>query len=234
MRRWLVGRPVRQPPSSATEARHHHRSPCRCRSSDRPALTASSSRPRHPGERRGRPRQLQLEDTLVRVEAAPGKKGGFAYWVDPEWTGARADERRVTIVAAPGVRVRTGAPAHAPVITYGRRLTTEIVRVPHPGLVPAQGSRFSLNQFVGVESVGGREEQQLPITVLGPLDPDAESSDTVHVGTGLSGVTIEHPWSEARVTLRPSDPAVGAAYARQVQPPVNGQPGEIRVVAGHG
>ena len=178
--------------------------------------------------------QLQLEDTLVRVEAAPGQKGGFAYWVDPEWTGGQADERRVTVVAAPGVRVRTGAPAHAPVITYGRRLTTEVVRVPHPGLVPAQGTRLALQDFVGEETIGGRPDQGLPMSAVGPLDPTAEPSDTIHIGTGLAGVTIEHPWSEARVTLRPTDPEVGAAYAWQVLPPVNGSPGEIRVVVGPG
>ncbi|WP_375425791.1 hypothetical protein [uncultured Friedmanniella sp.] len=178
--------------------------------------------------------QLQLEETLVRVEAAPGKEGGFAYWIDPEWTGAQSDERRVTVVAAPGVRVRTGAPAHAPVITYGRRLTTEVVRVPHPGLVPAQGSRIELSDFVGVETIGDRPDQGLPISTVGPMDPAAESSDTVHIGTGRSGVTIEHPWSEARVTVAPTDPEVGAAYAWQVLPPVNGSPGEIRVVVGPG
>lgn len=190
--------------------------------------------------------QLQLEDSMIRIEAPPnadaeGEPGAgsghppFAYWIDPEWTGPRNDQRRVTIVAAPGVRVRTGSPAHAPLIVYGRSLSHDVVRVPHRALIPQQGSRISLDQFVGVETVDPRAAESPPVFPGLATPADAEPhSEAINIGTGLAGVSIVHPWSEARVSLRPNDPEVGAAYAWQVLAPVDGRPGEIRVVVGPG
>jgi hypothetical protein len=182
---------------------------------------------------------LQLEDSLISIDADPRARGtdlpqerpAFAYWIDPEWTGPQATERRVVIVAAPGVRVRTGSPAHSPVAVYGRKLVDDVVRVPHRQLVPEQGTRFDIAQFVGVDVVdpGDAAAGWMPFQV-GEKPP----RDRVQVGTGMAGVTIQHSDSGARVRLAPSDPAVGAAYAWQVVPPANGAPGEIRVVVGPG
>jgi hypothetical protein len=190
--------------------------------------------------------QLQLEESMIRIEAPadadaegqPGAGSGhppFAYWIDPEWTGPHHDQHRVTIVAAPGVTVKTGLPAHAPAIVYGRSLAYDVVRVPHRALVPQQGSRISLEQFVGVDTVDPQAGEALPIFPgLTPTPGSDPHRDAVNIGTGLAGVTIVHPWSEARVSVRPTDPGVGAAYAWQVLAPMNGRPGEIRVVVGPG
>lgn len=184
--------------------------------------------------------QLQLEDTIVRIEAAAdaaavagdAKRARFAYWIDPEWRGPDAAEKRVVIVAAPGVVVRTGSPAHAPLVTYGRRLVHEVVRVPHPNMVPAQGTRFDLNQFVGVDTVDP-DAKEGPFAGF-PGTDTGRHTNKVEIGTGLAGVAIVHPWSGARVTLRPTDASVGAAYAWEVLAPANGAPGEIRAIVGPG
>jgi hypothetical protein len=184
--------------------------------------------------------QLELEDSIVRIEVAgnaaavagDAKRARFAYWIDPEWTGLQATEKRVVIVAAPGVAVRTGSPGNAPVVRYGRTLVPEIVRVPHPKLVPEQGTRFGLEQFVDAETVDPDAPSTEPL--LGPVPDSGQHTNKVDIGTGLAGVAIVHPWSGARLSLRPSDPDIGAAYAWQVLPPENGLPGEIRAIVGPG
>lgn len=184
--------------------------------------------------------QLQLEDSMIRIEAAAdaaavagdAARARFAYWIDPEWTGSMGDEKRVVIVAAPGVSVRTGSPGHAPLIRYGRKLVEEVVRVPHPSLVPEQGTRLSVEQFVSMDVV---DPEAPAFPGIGPLDPDfSQHTDKVEIATGMAGVAIHHPWSGARLTLRPTDPSIGAAYAWQVLPPLDGHPGEIRAVVGPG
>jgi hypothetical protein len=185
--------------------------------------------------------QLQLEDSIIRIEVAPNaaevageaKRARFAYWIDPEWTGPEATEKRVVIVAAPGVAVRTGSPAHAPVITYGRKLVEEVVRVPHPNLVPKQGTRFSVEQFVQIDVVDSDKPPPGPFPNISGLD-QGQHRNEVDIATGLAGVVVVHPWSGSRLTLKPTKPEIGAAYAWQVLPPLNGAPGEIRAVVGQG
>jgi hypothetical protein len=184
--------------------------------------------------------QLELEDSLIRIEVAADaaavagdpKRARFAYWIDPEWTGAQSDEKRVVIVASPGVKVRRGWPANAPALKYGRKLVEEVVRVPHPNLVPEQGTRLAIEKFVSIDVAGANApELQLP----GFTGIDAKPGSTeVDVATGLAGVSIQHPWSGARLTLRPTNAELGAAYAWQVLPPLDGAPGEIRAVVAPG
>jgi hypothetical protein len=178
--------------------------------------------------------QLRLDDTMIRIEAPAGEAvpegatagtARFAYWIDPEWTGPEGLEKRVVIVAAPGVVVRTGEPATSPLIDYGRRLVETVVRVPHPDLVPAQGTRIRAEDFVGHELVSPDAGRSL----LGRPD-EGVKPEQLTVATGLAGVTVAHPWSGARLSIRPRNREVGAAYAWQVLPPEGGHPGEIRAV----
>jgi hypothetical protein len=184
--------------------------------------------------------QLQLEDSMIRIEVDPAAgavagdlKRRFAYWIDPEWTGPMGNEKRVVIVASPGVSVRKGSPAHAPVIQYGRRLVDEVIRVPHPKLVPEQGTPLSLEKFTSVEVVDPEAPKIPSLVGLSGLD-GGEHRDAIQIATGRAGVSILHPWSGARLSLRPMNAAVGAAYAWQILPPLNGLPGEIRAVVGPG
>jgi len=184
--------------------------------------------------------QLRLERSMIVIDrgaaaetvAGEGNRARYAYWIDPEWSGPRGTEKRVVIVAAPGVTVRTGEPEHPWGYDFGRKLVAELVRVPHPGLVPAQGTRLNVEEFVGVDVVDPNAPKGILAAVAG-LDGDGRHSDAVEISTGLAGVTITHPWSGARLTLQPAT-GLGGAYAWQVVPPVNGAPGEIRAVVGPG
>jgi hypothetical protein len=184
--------------------------------------------------------QLQLEDSIVRIEVAPNatevaadrSQARFAYWIDPEWRGPQATEKRVVIVAAPGVRIRTGTPEHAPVMLYGRKLVPEVARVPHPSMVPKQGTRFELGEFVHIDVVDPDAPPELLPGFAGR--DDRQHTNEVDVATGLGAVSIVHPWSGVRLTITPTDPSIGAAYVWQVLPPLNGLPGEIRAIVGPG
>jgi hypothetical protein len=184
---------------------------------------------------------LRLERTMVVIEPAANaaavvgdpSRARYAYSIDPEWTGADAAEKGVVVVAGPGVVVRSGEPENPYGYPYGRRLVPSIVRVPHPDLVPEQGTRLSLDDFVSVDVIDPDEPKRTLAGIPG-AEPADQHSSKVHVGTGLAGVSIDHPWSGARVTVRPVDPEVGAAYAWQVVPPENGLVGEIRLVVGPG
>ncbi len=179
--------------------------------------------------------QLILDDTMVEIQAGDDDyshviAGGadrprYAYSLAPEWTGPGTLEKEVIIVASPGIAVRRGSPQDLHSIDHHRRLVPHVVRVPHPGLVPPQGTALSLDQFIGIDTVGD-----------GPRADTGQPDDTQHVNiaTSLSGVMLEHPWSGARVGIRPTDTAVGGAYAYEVVPPGAEGDGEIRVIVGPG
>jgi hypothetical protein len=173
---------------------------------------------------------LQLDTSVITITAGPkppGGRRGYAYWIDPFYSGEQGRERRVTIVAAPGVEVHSTELEPLVSTGFGRRLVEEVVRVPHPDLVPPQGARFTVEDFVGVQNV--QPGPASPFGAAGKPGPDQLS-----VTTSLAGVTVTHPWSGAQVTFRVADRARGAAYAHQVLAPENGRPGEIRVVIGPG
>ena len=184
--------------------------------------------------------QLHIEDTIVRIEAperesprGPAEqqpRRPFSYWLDPEWSGSDGLERRLTIAAAPGVVVKTGSPTRTPPRRYGRRLVEEVVRVPHAALLPAQGTRFAVDDLVGIE----QHTPGLQLALPGLGGEDEHAVERLVVATGLAGVTVVHPWTGAEVSLRPANREVGAAYAWQVLPPEDGRPGEIRAVVGPG
>ena len=179
---------------------------------------------------------LRLDKTMLRINASPASPSGaakapprrrYAFYIDPEWTGPMGLERRITIVAAPGVTVERGSPDSTPIVDYGRQLIDEVVRVPHVDSVPEQGKPFTTADFVGVEQHADKPEDFLRPWAM-PQDPTRE---LLTATTGLAGVTVEHPWSRAQLSLRPRNREVGAAYAYQLLPPrENGASGEIRAV----
>lgn len=148
----------------------------------------------------------------------------FAYSIEPDWTGPSATEKRVFIVASPGVQVVPLEWRAGPAYTYGRKIVPVMIRVTDPGLVPEQGTAISPENFVS-QQVYGEVDRSKTLE---------EQSDVLTASTGLSGVTISEPYSGARVTIRAWQPELGAAYAWQVVPAQGGYPGEIRIVAGPG
>ena len=153
----------------------------------------------------------------------------FAFWIDPVWTGPEYREKKVSIVASPGVGLEEGTPGmFNPAYSYDRKIIPELMRVPHPAMVPAQGTPISPGEFVGYQRLTPGENPQFPV-----VQPEPTSEDLV-VTTSFSGVTIAHPYSGSKVGLAPTDRSVGAAYAYQVMPMEGGHPGEIRVVVGPG
>jgi len=145
----------------------------------------------------------------------------YAYSIEPDWTGPLSLERRVWIVASPGVQVPQAELKYQPVVNYGRRLVPEIIRVPHPAMVPGQGTVIKPENFMAVQVYGDVKESE----------PIAQQSGVLTASTGRAGVTISEPYSEARVTIRPWQPELGAAFAWQVVPAGDGKPSEVRIVA---
>jgi hypothetical protein len=169
------------------------------------------------------------DDPSLRAEDYPGAR--FAYSFAPEWEGTLGLEKRVFIVASPGVRLLQGTGEYSRGVEYGRKLIPVMIRVSHPGLVPQQGTTINPGDFVGAENVG-----ETPVSMWGfSQEPtDAQKHRLLTVSKGLSGVTVSHPWSGSHVSLRPIDPSIGAVFAWQVLPPRNESFGEIRVVVGPG
>jgi Domain of unknown function (DUF4157) len=170
-------------------------------------------------------RILTPEDSPVAPPPSTFPDGAkFAYTIEPDWTGPSSTEKRVFIAASPGVIVVPLESAYAPAYSYGRRIIPVIIRVPHPDKVPEQGENISLENFVSQEAFGDIDSSK-------PLE---EQSGVLTASAGMSGVTITEPYSGARITIRPSQPGLGAAFAWQVVPAQGGSPGEIRIVAGPG
>lgn len=170
-------------------------------------------------------RILTPEDRPVPAPPEAYPKGSrFAYSIEPDWTGPSATEKRVFIVASPGVQAGTLESPGGPAYTFGRKIVPVMIRVTDPGLVPEQGTPISPENFVSQE-------------VYGEVDSSKtleEQSSVLTASTGLSGVTISEPYSGARVTIRAWQPELGAAFAWQVVPAQGAAPGEIRIVAGPG
>ena len=179
--------------------------------------------------------QLELDDTRIRI-SPPGSERGFkgrdfatpqfAYWLDPAWTGTNRDEKIAYVVASPGVRVELGEPAYQVAVqNYGRKLVPVVLRVPHPSMVPEQGSEIVPSDYIGDRPVRD-EEQGIPV-FGGATDPPS-----VRAIAGLSGgVTIAHE-SGAMVSIRPVDVDRGAAFAYQAIPDDNYSITEVRIVVG--
>ena len=186
--------------------------------------------------------QLELDASAIRI-SPPGSSRGlvpgswavhgaprFAYWIEPEWTGAMRTERIVVVVTSPGVHAeQLKLDRSLAVQDYGRSLVLQLIRVPHPRLVPAQGTAIDPDSLVGEQPLG-------EITAgLSPL-PGAQPP-AVRAERGFSGnVTIRHR-SGAMVSIAANaqelSSAYGAAFAWQV---VTGLPtgDEIRIAAGPG
>ncbi|MBV9356138.1 MAG: hypothetical protein JO023_11500, partial [Chloroflexi bacterium] len=173
---------------------------------------------------------MSVDQPATQEAGARGKRH-FAYSIEPEWSGPDGLERRVHIAAAPGVKVSSGVTDFPMIGGFGRRLVHEVVRVPHPDLVPAQGTQFKVDDFVGVENVRPGEQSSFIDPAVNTDKPDPK---LMRVSTSLAGVTVSHPWSGATISFRVADRERGAAYAYQVLPPENGKPGEIRAVVGPG
>ena len=153
----------------------------------------------------------------------------FAYWIDPVWSGPDLKEKKVTIVASPGVGLQEGEPGmFNPRFSHDRRIVPDLIRVPHPAMVPAQGEPITAEQLVGYARISPSDAARWG------RDPDEASTDDLLVATSFSGVTIVHPYSNAKVTIAPVKRDVGAAYAYQVLAAEGGHPGEIRIVVGPG
>jgi hypothetical protein len=169
------------------------------------------------------------DNSSLRAEDYPGAR--FAYSFAPEWEGAVGFEKRVFIVASPGVQYLEAPASYGHALDYGRKLIPVLIRVPHPGLVPRQGTPIDPGDFVGVQNV-----VDTPSSILGiPQElTDVQQHRLLTVSRGLSGVTVSHPWSGSHVSFRPTDPSVGASFAWQVVPPTDESFGEIRAVVGPG
>ncbi len=155
----------------------------------------------------------------------------FAFWIDPVWTGPQFREKKVTIVASPGVVLMEGEPGmFNPAFSYDRKIAPDLIRVPHPAMVPRQGEPINAQDFIGYQRLTPGQNPQLPF-----LQPQPTSDDLL-VATSFSGITIIHPDSGAKVelSLSPTVRSIGAAYAYQVLPREGGHPGEIRIVVGPG
>jgi len=183
--------------------------------------------------------QLELDNSAVRIippganpwlRAEDYPNARYAYWIDPLWSGPDMRERVVTIVASPGVSMTTGTLPNVPEERgFGRSLVPDLIRVPHPSLVPEQGEPIDPGQFLGSQAiVPGDAEFRLQFGVGVPERP----SEIVHVATAHTGVSIAHPYSGTVVTLRPAEPSIGGAYAWQVLPAEGGNPAEFRIVVG--
>lgn len=153
----------------------------------------------------------------------------FAFWIDPVWTGPRYAEKKVFIVASPGVGLMEGEPGmFNRAYSYDRKIVPEFIRVPHPAMVPSQGEPINPESFVGYQQIS-------PLGSEGsPFGAPQETSDDMIVATSFSGVTIVHPYGGAKVSISAKDRSVGAAYAYEVLAREGGHPGEIRVVVGPG
>ena len=177
--------------------------------------------------------EIRLDSWMIVIDAGEPESpdepatSRYAYWIDPEWTGERGEEKHVTVAAAPGVTVemRESRPL-LEALDYGRLLVLDVVRLPHPALVPAQGTRFTADDLIGYETFAPGE--------AGPWGRSESDEDRLVATTGLAGVTIEHPRSGAQLSLRAKDRSKGAAYAWQVLPQADYDIGQIRAVVGPG
>ena len=186
--------------------------------------------------------QLELDESAIRI-SPPGSSRGqapgswavhttprFAYWIEPEWTGAMRTERVVVVVTSPGVRAeQLKLDRSLAMQDYGRSLVLQLVRVPHPGLVPAQGTAIDPDSLVG--------EQPLDEITTGLPPLPGALPPAVRAERGFAGnVTIRHR-SGATVSIAANaqelSSAYGASFAWQV---VTGLPtgDEIRIAAGPG
>jgi Domain of unknown function (DUF4157) len=165
------------------------------------------------------------DDPSLRPDDYPSAR--FAFSLDPDWTGTAGLEKRVYIVASPGVKVLKGEPNSRRAMNYGRSLVPALIRVSHPHLVPEQGTPIRPEDFAGYSTVGYTPN-------LFEDDSPEKHSGALTVAQGFSGVTISQPWSGSRVSVRPIDPDIGAVFSWQVLPPSSEGPPEIRIVTGPG
>jgi hypothetical protein len=179
--------------------------------------------------------QLELDDTRIRI-SPPGSERGFqggdfptprfAYSFDPLWTGPERNEKQVYIVASPGVRVETGEPVYGLAIRhYDRKLVPVVIRVPHPSLVPEQGTDINPDEFIGARPL----EEPGPLPLFAGAEREAPRVQAV---AGLSGgVTIAHA-SGAMISIRPVHPERGASFAYEVIPEGEYGVTEVRLLVG--
>lgn len=185
--------------------------------------------------------QLELDKSAIRI-SPPSSRGQavrswavhtaprFAYWIEPEWTGAMRTERIVVVVTSPGVQVEQLELSRSLATQdYGRSLMLQLVRVPHPGLVPPQGTAIDPDSFVG--------EQPIEDVTMGLPPLPGSQPPPVRAERGFSGnVSIRHR-SGATISIAANtqelSSAYGAAFAWEV---VTGTPtgDEIRIAAGPG
>lgn len=192
---------------------------------------------------RGKGRQFNLDHSSVSISVPEESPNGFlkgefpdayyAYYLVPEWTGEDNKEKEIHIVATPGVVIESweedpltelGGDFAIPLIAsgYGRRLIPRIVRVQNPILIPPQGTAFRAEDFLTY--------QNYRPAYLPPIG--GENMESIDVYTGSSGVTIQHPYTNTTLSIRPKDPSFGASFAYQVVPPTDENLGEIRVIVG--
>jgi hypothetical protein len=184
--------------------------------------------------------QLDLDRSAVRIvppQANPAldirdyPNARYAYWIDPLWSGPDMRERIVTIVGSPGVAIEPGTLEHVPEEAgFRRTLMPDFIRVPHPKLVPEQGEPIDAAQFFGAQAIvpddAGFELQ------FGGVASAVSPRDVLQVATAHTGVSIAHPYSGAVITLRPTQPSIGGAYAWQVLPSEGGHMAEFRIIVG--
>ncbi len=157
--------------------------------------------------------RISMGEDVIHIEATePGAQ--FAYWVDPEWSGAHGEERAVHIVATPGVRVdqvNRGA-------LDGRRLMANPIYVQNPDLVPKQGTPIDPSTYLGADS----------------FQYGDAAKETATVYTGTSGVTLRDAALGVAVTIAMTDPTVGARFAWHLERPEAGSRGAFRALVGPG
>lgn len=164
---------------------------------------------------------IWMGDSHIHIERIHAESP-FAYFVDPEWSGAHGEERIVHIVAAPGVKVdefMTPASASA---AYPAHLVANTMYVQDAALVPKQGTPIDPSQYLGIDAYA-----------YGKLKDTGETL-TASVATGNSGVTVRDSLYGLSVTLLAEDPTLGARFAWHMDTDTSDGPVTFRALVGPG
>jgi hypothetical protein len=148
---------------------------------------------------------LRLGKSALHVTALSAE-ARFAYYVDPDWSGAR---RVVHVVATPGVRIEA-RPNDLPALHDDdpRVLVPNPIYVQDPRLVPAQGQPIDPSRYLGIS-----RHDHMPTGVT--ATPANRAAFTV--ARGSTGITVRDLESGAALTIRADDPTLGARILHEVE-----------------
>lgn len=150
---------------------------------------------------------LMVDRSVVRIEEKE-PHARFSVELAREWSGADGLERKVHIVATPGVRVEQRSPSRAGSLrsTFGRRLVANLIRVQDQKLV------------AGADDIGIEPMDFMPVSLVNAAAPDG-SRTALLASTGRQGVTVRDLGDGTAVRLAPADAMLGACYAYELIAP---------------